>query len=653
MNSDILAGPILRRTTPNRICVWIATSKPMGLTLTIMDEAESVLGSGCMELRHSQGIKLGEQLYVHLLQARAGTIGSFPKDKMLFYRVDYSEEGIQRPFMDDTEWLDLAYGSYSYPSFFIPSELKRLLHGSCRKPHGQSSGQDALISAHRLIKSNPENLDERPALLLMNGDQIYADDVAVSLAATLRTKAHELVGHPEALPLIGNPDNIPLHDRKDILDHFDSGFTSQESYNHLFSFGEYAAMYLYSLGNYQQWEPVWDWDRLKDAGIKQEEQELCEEAYAEQKEFLSRFHNALPMIRKSLANIPTYMLFDDHDVTDDWNITHCWYDNVRDSDLGRRIVSNALAACWAFQSWGNDPDNFDKDTIWSIEQYLRDETNDPAIGERFDLYMWKHRGWGFSIPTTPPVIAVDSRTQRQYDVYNMPARLMDRYGIDWLRVEWSKLVTDKNLAQDVWPIVITATPVLGFDPIEGLQNKSLRITKLILQAIFKRIPLVSNLLLAPLDRALINGLDIESWSANKKGYKALFDALQLHMNLPGCIFLSGDVHYAFTSKGSFECDGKVFPCVQLTSSAMHNMPSETNQKFLQKLSEIIPRGSLRVWLALGWRKRWSSHSQLIGSKENGQAIYGDGNIGLVVLSSGKPLYHQLLTGDGTRTYVIE
>jgi hypothetical protein len=65
--------------------------------------------------------------------------------------------------------------------------------------------------------------------------------------------------------------------------------------------------------------------------------------------------------RRVLANVPTYMVFDDHDVTDDWNLTRerreavvagralrarsrlraCWA-----SSTGRRFVANALACSY-------------------------------------------------------------------------------------------------------------------------------------------------------------------------------------------------------------------------------------------------------------------------------------------------------------------
>jgi hypothetical protein len=71
------------------------------------------------------------------------------------------------------------------------------------------------------------------------------------------------------------------------------------------------------------------------------------------------------------------MIFDDHDVTDDSNITGNWYNRVRSSPLGRRVVSNALAAYWAFQGWGNDHGNYDVNMIVAIENYVNPKSHQP------------------------------------------------------------------------------------------------------------------------------------------------------------------------------------------------------------------------------------------------------------------------------------
>ncbi|MCI5158070.1 MAG: hypothetical protein D3906_06435 [Candidatus Electrothrix sp. AUS1_2] len=652
MTNNVLAGPILRRTTKNRVCVWLATSEPMQLKLIVTDCNEKNLGTGGMDDRNPHGIQLGEHLFVHLLQARPEDASDYPFDTFMYYSITQVSNGNAAPLFSEEEIRKFTYGSHTCPGFFIPSALKNLLHGSCRKPHGISASADALNQGHVLMQESYDDLERRPAMLFLVGDQIYADDVAISLHAKLREAALQLTGREEVIPTIGSPQNILLHGRKQVLKNRKSGFSSSKSENHLFSFGEYAAMYLYTFGNLPTWEPVWDWHELERLGIAPGEREHAQEAHAEQDKPLRAFHDTLPDIRRLMANIPTYMMFDDHDVTDDWNITHSWYDAVRESEPGRRIVSNALAACWAFQSWGNDPDNFHKDMIWSIQQRLTDTKDDAAVAERYDLYTWKHRGWGFSVPTFPPVIAVDSRTQRQYDDYNLPARLLDRYALDWLRVEWAKLLTDNKIPADTWPVLITATPVLGFKPVEALQNWTLRIVKKLFFLFAKKYLLFLPWVEGPLNRKLVNIMDIESWTANKKGYKALFDTLQTRMQLPGCIFISGDVHYTFGAQGEFVCADEKFTCLQLTSSALKNMPSGYNLKFLEKIGNKVRKGKCQVLFVWNKRKRWTMSSVLTRPQKECPPIRTDCNIGLVQFSDGRPVRYTLLTGSDTQTYEL-
>ena len=59
--------------------------------------------------------------------------------------------------------------------------------------------------------------------------------------------------------------------------------------------------------------------------------------------------------------MPTYMILDDHDVTDDWFMNREWCNRVlsqKGDTLGRRVIRNALIAYAVFQAWGNDPDQF-------------------------------------------------------------------------------------------------------------------------------------------------------------------------------------------------------------------------------------------------------------------------------------------------------
>lgn len=71
------------------------------------------------------------------------------------------------------------------------------------------------------------------------------------------------------------------------------------------------------------------------------------------------FFKNIPKIRRSLANIATYMVFDDHEVTDDWHLNFEWVEAVYQTELGRRVMLNGLSAYAVFQAWGNTPNYFD------------------------------------------------------------------------------------------------------------------------------------------------------------------------------------------------------------------------------------------------------------------------------------------------------
>lgn len=693
MAVNLLAGPILRRTTKNRVCVWLAAAQSLSLQLTITDDQGKPLGRSNLDDLSKQRVQLGKNLWVYLLQARPNEdvvkdskIPGFLTDMLMYYRLDEVDAEGNVQLLDLS---DLAYGSLKHPSFFIPTKLKQLLHGSCRKPHGgfdakkQQPMPDALSHGHALLEKTYDNLELRPSLLLLTGDQIYADDVAISLLAILRQQAVAVTGKQETLPLVDSssmlesslttrvdPSQIPLHGRKQALkekhrtsnnfdaDKVDSGFSSGESQNHLFTFGEYATMYIYAFGNLSNWEPVWDWQTLADIGVadvKETEEDVnkpgkAKKAWQKQEQPLRSYHETLPQIRKLLANVSTYMIFDDHDVTDDWNITGNWYDGVRDSPMGRRIVSNALAAYWAFQAWGNDPDNFDKDLVFTISQHLNDDTDEGEIGDRYDLHTWKSRGWGFSIPTEPPIIAIDSRTQRQYENKYYPALLLDRYALDWLRVEWAKLKTGQDIDNNACPVIIAATPVMGFSTIEHIQQLGLWLAGWLES--WKPIHILEKLL----DKEgfligwMVNKLDAESWSSNKEGFVGFMDTLQRRMGIERCVFLSGDVHYAFTANARFKYQKRTLNCYQLTSTALSNQPDAKQSKFLEGAAEHGTGVKTHRNWALIPDQRWTSEVCLLQAEDSKLRVTAKCNLGLVEFGNGLPVTHTLLTGNGDLIY---
>ena len=74
--------------------------------------------------------------------------------------------------------------------------------------------------------------------------------------------------------------------------------------------------------------------------------------------WVQTFRDTLPKVRRALANIPSYMILDDHDVTDDFNMTPSFCKDVYTAPLGLQIVQNALVAYSLCQHWGNVPEEF-------------------------------------------------------------------------------------------------------------------------------------------------------------------------------------------------------------------------------------------------------------------------------------------------------
>ena len=60
-----------------------------------------------------------------------------------------------------------------------------------------------------------------------------------------------------------------------------------------------------------------------------------------------------PEIRWLLSTVPSTMIFDDHDVSDDWNISQSWVDDMRALPWWDDRITAAFMAYWLYQHLGN------------------------------------------------------------------------------------------------------------------------------------------------------------------------------------------------------------------------------------------------------------------------------------------------------------
>ncbi|WMP17702.1 hypothetical protein [Thiothrix lacustris] len=568
----ILAGPILRRVTVDSANVWLASSSELQLELRIFDPNGTLISQPPepkAQRRRNRtdptSWQLGAQLWFTLVEALPlADAGTFPQDTLLSYELLDTE----------TEQLldldDVCLEGASRPGFYIPSQLGVIAYGSCRKAHGLAfnddgsvQSKDSLALLTEQLEETQHDLSQRPAMLFLIGDQIYADDVLPELMTYLQALSLQLMG--KSIPLPDGSDACLISTQERTALKAGCGLTSSSQHAHVLSFGEYAALYLVTFGNRVgfQFPPEGREDLAAARHMRTYSPEKLKDF---ERLSLQTFVSSQPQVRKAFANIVTYMNFDDHDITDDWNLNRSWYDKLSASANGTRVISNGLAAYWAFQGWGNNPDNYPARFIRVIKDHLDDPEDRHKCAE-FDFRLWKFRRWSFVLPTTPPIFVMDSRTQRDFGSNNEPPHLMDRYALDEMRGEWLSIENQQQT-----PIFMTGTPVFGFSSIEWLQDVLYRIG--VLMGGFTGLFSASS-------------IDVESWVANRRGFAFFLDTLLLRMGLTKVTFLSGDVHYSFANRAYYSNrsnlmkpqsdtnDWQYSPtlqCLQLTSSAIRNTP---------------------------------------------------------------------------------
>lgn len=546
----VLAGPIVRRVDGNAAYFWIATSVDASVVAEVYrasslnsDKPER-LGGGAAEI-----LRLGERLFVHLVRA-APDGDSWPRGELLAYdlRVLVTSDDSPAMGLGDLDLLEgpnaITYDGLGLPTFFLPAEDTplKVVHGSCRLLHGR--GEDALGAADEILADTALQLDERPSSLFLTGDQIYADDVAGPLITHIRALADDLIGATDdrSVPGLDKVSDFDVGDRAEFVQK-QACFTSEHCDDHLLSFGEFAAMYCCSW-NHENWPPELPRDLPggEDGSRLAFPKDLrSRRSFLGQRHALERARAALPAVRRVLANMPTYMLFDDHDVTDDWNLTQEWKKHVYDCDPGRRIIANGLASYFAFQGWGNQPESYDAALKQAITDYTTASTNEERsnAGDKYDSVLWSWASWSFSAPTRPPTYCLDTRTQRDYDSPDGAARLIGPDGLKRIVA----LAEDAGHSKNYPLVMISPVPVFGFELQERRQKY-----------------LVGKV--GPYE------IDFEAWHSNLRGLVEFMKMVIQELEPSHVVMLSGDVHYGVNARAAFSVGDREMPFVQLVSSGL-------------------------------------------------------------------------------------
>ena len=582
---DIFLGPLLRRAQPGLVVVCLATFADLALRFSVKDAAGDELGSDVDPVR----VRVSSSLFFWFGRIRPSS-GTFPAGRLLSYAIGVRKDGAvafdEQPFEAIVAADELAYREHPLPTFFLqqPGSALSVLYGSCRKIH-DAGGADALAAGDALVDRHCDDLVHRPTILCLGGDQIYADDVHSLVREEIERLTAKLGLDTERMPgrsLEGN--------RKAVLAG-DAKFTSDDLANHVARLGEYLALYGLSW-NIRNW-----------AGRPAK---------------LAPFTESLPRVRRLLANVPTYMIFDDHDVTDDWNLSALWESTAYGHPFSRRIVGNALIGYLLCQGWGNDPDAF-KELMPVLETLLNGnepgallaKTGQDLAVER--VLAFQH--WHYRIATQPPLIVLNTRTRRWRSdiVPGQPSGLMDWEAL----TEFQQAVMDERSV-----VVVSPAPMFGVKLIEAVQR---------IYTLFGK-PLL---------------VDAENWMAHRGAANVLLNIFGHSRTPQNFVILSGDVHYSFVYDVRLRHMKQGPRIWQITSSGIKNQFPNTLLEWLDRTNRWL----YAPWSPLNWftkRRRMRVTPWLPDRREAGERLWNRAGIGLVELDAkGVPTRISQLGADGS------
>ncbi|MGC3002524.1 alkaline phosphatase D family protein [Streptomyces sp. G35A] len=387
-----------------------------------------------------------------------------------------------------------------------PDDGMSVAFGSCRwaaPPTGEHDpvGPDALDTLATRIAADPDG--ERPGVLLLLGDQVYADETSDATRAWLAS-------------------------RRDLDEPPGSQVADYEEYTRLY---------------YESWLD--------------------------------------PQVRWLLSTVPTCMIFDDHDVIDDWNTSASWVEDMRATSWWQDRVLSGLMSYWVYQHLGNlSPAEIAADPLYAAVRESGDGTDvlrafaAKAEADAASVRWSYRRDFG-----RVRLLMVDSRAARV--LAEGERAMLDPGEWAWLREQ----ALDGRGSYDHL-LIGTSLPWLLPHLVHDVEEWSSVLCRGDKGARWAR-----------LGEKLRRGADLEHWAAFPESFGELAGLIAEVGSGPSapatvCV-LSGDVHHAYVAEPSWpDGSGPDARVVQLTCSPVHN--------------------SIPLSIRLGFRFGWSAAARWLG-----------------------------------------
>ena len=254
-----------------------------------------------------------------------------------------------------------------------------------------------------------------------------------------------------------------------------------------------------------------------------------------------------------LSTLPSAMIFDDHDIRDDWNASLDWKRKMEATSWWHGRIVAGLASYWVYQHLGNlSPRARAADEVWrriighdgTAELDLTDVLD--AFAERCDADPDGY-GWSYCRDFDDVrLIVVDSRVAR--DLTPSARGLLDAQELEWF---------DERMRGGFRHVLVaTSLPFLlplGLHHVEAWDEA-------IAQGAWGRPA-------AWIGERLRQAVDLEHWAAFQNSFQAVARiATEVADGERGpapqtVTFLSGDVHYSFLAEVERESGGRILQAV--------------------------------------------------------------------------------------------
>ena len=275
-----------------------------------------------------------------------------------------------------------------------------------------------------------------------------------------------------------------------------------------------------------------------------------------------------PVMRWLLSTVSSAMIFDDHDIHDDWNASQAWLEEMRASDWWDEHIVGGLMSYWIYQHLGNlSPEELDENELFAKVREAED--GGPLLRE-FSLHADREKNgtrWSYARDLGDTrLIVIDSRCGRKLEEGSR--EMLDEDEWAWI---------EEHCAGDFDHLLLaTSLPWLLSPAMHHVEAWNEAVCG---GAWGSRA--------AKLGEKIRQGLDLEHWGA----FNASFDRLaelqrkvaagELGKPPASVVTLSGDVHHAYLSEVAFPRGSGVQSGVfQAVCSPLRNPLDDTERRVI-------------------------------------------------------------------------